>query len=221
MMLILSRAVFLMIPRTGSTWARQALRNSGVRYKEWGAKHSTAPMKPDAPGFRFTFVREPAAWVASRWTLGPWEDQLRHLWCPDPEEFAARVTAPMVEMYFEQFRTLCNFVGHTEALADDLVKALTQAGEKFSERDLRATPRLNESGPEHHLDRGAYYDLMPEQWCQLPPEEIVRIPTDLMAQLPDAAFARLSPEQMIRLSRRLQQEASPQRPRDVPIQVNG
>lgn len=220
-MLLLSRSVFLMAPRTGSTWARQALRNAGVRYKEWGPKHSLAfpsgAGAPHAPAFRFTFAREPAAWARSRWTLGPWEDSLKKLWCPDPGEFCSRLTPAMVEMYFASFANLCQFVGRSESLADDLVRALEQAGEAFNERDLRATPRLNESSG--RLDLGAFYDLMPGQWCGLPAEDLLRMPTDLLPQLPDAAWERLSPAQHRELSKRLLREALPARPRDLPVRV--
>lgn len=193
------------------------MRNAGVRYKEWGTKHCVAPIRSDASGFRFTFVREPAEWVKSRWTLGPWEDELKSFWCPNPDEFSMKVSEPMVDMYFDKYRGLCSFVGRMDSLADDLAKVLRQAGEPFCERDLRATPRINESN--QHLDRGAYYDLMPDQWCGLPAEDIVRIPTDLLPQLPDRAWDRLSQDQMRRLARRLASEAVPARPRDLAIRI--
>ena len=220
-MLILSKSVFLMIPRTGTTWARQAIRNAGVLYKEWGAKHSVAPWRPDnhggTPPFKFTFIREPEAWVRSRWALGPWEDELKTFWSPVFEEFAAKVTAPMVEMYNQKYVGPCNFVGKAESLADDLVTALTQAGEKFNERDLRATPRINESGG--NLIEGAFYDMTEDQWCRLPAEEIVRMPTELLAKLPDLALAKLPPEQLVAMTRRLAKEARPARPTTIPIRV--
>ena len=41
--------------------------------------------------------------------------------------------------------SLVNFVGRQESLVEDLVRALTLAGEEFDEAALRATPKVNET----------------------------------------------------------------------------
>lgn len=218
-MLLLANAVFLMIPRTGTTWARQAMRNAGVRYKEWGPKHSTVfpsgDRNPTASSFRFTFVRSHRDWVRSRWTLGPWEDEFKELWSPDPEEFATRISEELVDAYFSRYTSLCGFVGKIESIADDLVAALKISGTSFSERDLRKTPRINESS--QHLCLGAYYEMPESDWCRLPPEEIIRMPTDLLPQLPEAAWDRLEFDQFKALSKRLASEAVPRIRKEIPV----
>lgn len=143
MPLILPKSVFLMIPRTGSTWARDAIRNSmehGFNLREFGPKHS--PVLPqNHPKFVFSFTREPRAWLVSRHKLGKWNDELSAFWSENPTEFFSKVTDDMVQMYFNKYTSQCNVIGKQESLADDLVAALKAAGETFDEALLRATKR--------------------------------------------------------------------------------
>jgi hypothetical protein len=105
--LILPKSVFLMVPRAASTWARQAIRNAGIPYKEFGPKHGTA-LPPSAPAFRFCLVREPEPWVRSRWVLGTtFEDELSQFWDLDYAKFRETVNDTAVRMYFAKYTNLC------------------------------------------------------------------------------------------------------------------
>ena len=61
--------------------------------------------------------------------------------------FRGRVTDDMVASYFERYTKLCSpgFVGTQENLVEDLIEALTLAGEKFDPGAIRATPPYNVS----------------------------------------------------------------------------
>lgn len=196
MPLIMPRSVLFMIPRTASTWCRQAVRNAGILYREHGPKHGTAlPTDRPMPAFRFCMTREPKAWVRSRWTLGAWEDELTHLWGLDRDEFCASVSDAMVGMYFAKWVQGCKggFVGDCANAADDLVKALRMAGEDFDETALRDTPRINES-PEHgDLYGSALWALKRDQLGQLPPDAIGRLPIELIPKLPAGTLENLPP----------------------------
>lgn len=119
--------------------------------------------------FVFGFVRHPVAWLHSRYHFARasgFEIQRKHrpsaaalwissCWAPTFEQF--------IELYLERFPGIAtqemfrrlglwsdrpaNYVGRTEDMADDLIKALTLAGEVFDVEALRerepvnATPR--------------------------------------------------------------------------------
>lgn len=193
MPLILPKSVMLMVPRAASTWARQAIRNSGLSYKEFGPKHATA-LPPNAPAFKFCFVREPAAWLKSRWVLGPWEDMLTQFWDVDFAKFRAAVSDDMVRMYFGQYTAGCQFVGKAETVADDLVSALRQAGEDFDEVSLRATPRINESPKDGGVIPEVYWNMRRDRLNQLDAGNMSRLPVELIPKLTPAALAKLPPE---------------------------
>ncbi len=206
MPLILPRSVLLMIPRTASTWTAKAIHRSGIKYKQHGPKHATA-LPPNAPSFKFTFTRDPAEWVRSRWTLGRWEDAVSELWTPDLEAFRAAVSPAMVKMYFAAFTQGCDFVGKTETIADDLVTALRKAGEEFDEDELRATPRINESPADGGIIGSAYWEMKKEELKALPAKLIARMPIELLNRLPSETLANLPPDIMASTIKRITTEA--------------
>ncbi len=196
MPLVLPRSVMLMIPRTASTWCRQAIRNAGIKFRDLNPKH--APMVPsqnpplqNVPSFQFTFKREPGAWLKSRWTLGAWEDELTPFWNIDFATFRAAVSDPMVEMYFAKYASRCQYVGFGENIADELVAALRQAGEEFDETSLRDTPKVNASNGELMTD--AYWKMSRDTLNAMPAEHIARFPVELLPKLTEKTLANLPP----------------------------
>ncbi len=202
MPLILPRSSILLVPRAASTWVRQAVRNGGISYREFGPKHSTA-LPADAPGFKFCLIRLPAPWVRSRWALGPWEDELSQFWDVDPEVFRSRLTEPMVQMYFAKYTAGCQFVGHAENAADDLVAALRQAGEDFDEVALRDTPRINESPPDNLPVGEFFWKLRRDDLSALPDDMIANLPIQLYPKLAKDRLAKLPTEILAPLVNRL------------------
>lgn len=206
MPLILPKSVLLMIPRTASTWTAKAIQNSGIKYKQFGPKHATA-LPPNSPAFKFAFTRDPHEWLRSRWAIGRWEDSLTDLWDVDLEKFRANVSVPMVKMYFAEFTKGCDFVGKTESIADDLVMALTRAGEDFDEDALRATPCINQSPPNNDLIGSAYWAMKKDELKTLPPGMISRLPIELLHKLPPETISNLPPDLMVATIKRLSTEA--------------
>jgi hypothetical protein len=196
--LITAKAVFLMIPRTATTWARHAIRNGGITYREVNPKHSpeVLPQNPPisgVPAFKFTFTREPSAWLRSRWTLGKWDDEFSGDWDISFEKFRSNVSDDAIARYFRRYTSQCQFVGKTETIADDLVAALRQAGEDFDETALRDTARCNESPEYGDLYGCALWAMKRDDLGKLPNEMIGRLPVDLIPRLPPDSLGKLPP----------------------------
>jgi hypothetical protein len=212
MPMILPRSVFLMLPRTATTWARQAIRNGGISYRETNPKHApeVLPQNPPlagVPTFRFTFTREPRAWLRSRWTLGKWDDDLSPYWNIDRDKFLTAVNDSMIEMYFAKYTRHCQFVGTCENIADDLVKALRQAGEDFDETALRDTPRINDSPAHGDLYGSALWAMKRDELGNLPPDMMSRLPVDLLPKLPQDSLGKLPPNVLAEMVKRTTQSA--------------
>lgn len=171
MALLLPHSIFFHIPKTGGSWVRSAVSNAGIPVNEiikMPAKHylnvgrlmHTFPTDVHLTDrFRFAFVRHPLTYYQSYWCfrmLRGWDSELtidrtcqndnfeKFVRAVLTEEAEGWVTRNYCRFLGKDFRLL-DFVGRMENLADDLVIALTLAGESFDERALRATPPLNVS----------------------------------------------------------------------------
>lgn len=198
MPLLTDKATFLMIPRTATTWARQAMRNAGIKFVETNPKHSAEvlPQNPplkNVPAFRFTFTRDPATWLKSRWTLGKWDDSLSDFWDIDFAVFRERVNDSMIDMYFKGYTRHCQYVGRMETIADNLVEALRMSGHDFDETELRETPRINESPGDGMMYGSALWAMKRDELGKLPAEMMARLPVDLLPRLPQDALGKLPP----------------------------
>jgi len=112
----------------------------------------------------------------------------------------------MVTMYFGKYTQGCGFVGTSENAADDLVKALRMAGERFDETSLRETPRINESPKAGDPIPEVLWGLNRDELSQLPPEMIGRLPTELFCKLPPGTVANLPASVLAPLASRLAKE---------------
>jgi hypothetical protein len=155
------------VPKTGGTWATQALLNAGVpcrkieasrrdHYNENG--HVWLADLGDAEKLvTVAFVRHPLLWWRSFWAHRmregwPFPDHEidSHASSEDFDEFIAMVVEQLpgfLGVLFERFigpeERPIDFIGRHEHIADDLSRALKQAGEPFDEVALRATPPQN------------------------------------------------------------------------------
>ncbi len=163
MALALPHSIFFHIPKTGGIWVREAIRNAGIPTVEVGERTGHAQVhnqywQVDRKGkFTFAFVRHPLSWYPSFWSyrmLVGWQtmDRVDPFMSLDFERFVwnvIRFDSGQLSDRYERFTGpnpgVLDFVGRTENLAEDLVKALRWAGEKFDEEKLRQTPRYNVS----------------------------------------------------------------------------
>jgi hypothetical protein len=108
--------------------------------------------------YTFAFVRHPLDWWRSFWAF-----RMRRGWqpghpidsrasSPDFDEFIGQVLEHLDGHLAERFGSYIgppeapiSFIGRFESLIDDLVRALTAAGERFDEALLRAHPPSNVS----------------------------------------------------------------------------
>lgn len=183
------RSVFYHVAKSGGIWVKEAMRHSGLPYGRCRDRHVDHPfglkrehstpdvvMDEDKEGrFSFCFVRHPVTWYQSFWCYRIKTDALdmkfpldRLCWHDEFESFVRNV----LDMYPQGFVTRLyqyyvgsgadgvDFIGRQESLADDLVKALTLAGEDFDE-DLLRTTRMRNVASSHRKFRDR---------CKMPPD---------------------------------------------------
>lgn len=187
MAVIMPRSAYIHVPKTGGTWCRAAIKAAGIKHFESGpnvkrklsrthAKFSTAYPTicirdwrngDDRPVKRFTFgfVRNPMAWLESRWAdairkyggvanhdIGNW---FKASFSHDFKQYVDNVirikaNAPSMAMlgrlgYHQDGArwvtdaVKMDFVGRAETLIEDFIKALELAGEKFNDAAIRKT----------------------------------------------------------------------------------
>ena len=162
---ITEKSIFYHIPKTGGIWVETAMKNAGLKLHRAGVnnfkpkfnlihRHNTPQciLSESKKGkFSFCFIRNPVDWYISFWKYRKetrtFENfPLDKIWSEDIKEFILNVkkTYPnfVGEMY-QCYTPYVDFIGRTENLADDLVKALRLAGETFDEEKLRFTPPQN------------------------------------------------------------------------------
>jgi hypothetical protein len=160
-MLLFEHSVFLHVPKTGGTWVRTAARAAGLPFEEYRVDddiHADLSYCPRPDAFKFAFVRHPCDLYASYWRF-----KIREGWDPrnpfdldcGSEQFDRFVRnviekepawcSRMFADYVGPRERAIEFIGRFEHLADDLVLALTSAGELFDEARLRGTPAVNTS----------------------------------------------------------------------------
>jgi hypothetical protein len=166
------RIRFMHIPKTGGTWAEQAMLAAGVELRAPTVSHpmsETARHYSDAghPGlaetvhhdelFTFAFVRHPLAWWRSFWghrMREGWiypEHEIDSRACSDDfEEFLGLVAAHLGGFLTELFarytgapEPTIDFVGRQESIGCDLRTALVRAGQPFDEVALLAQRAAN------------------------------------------------------------------------------
>lgn len=160
MALMLPRSIFFHVQKTDGNWIREAIARAGIPHKEVGPsrefepnRHVTFRSVETRGKFLFAFVRHPLAWYTSFWIyrmFNGWriDDVLDPCLSPDFETFLQNVLrrfpkghlTQRYELYLGPSPGVLDFVGRTERLADDLVRALRLAGEEFNEERLRRTP---------------------------------------------------------------------------------
>ena len=147
-----------------SNWREVVSHSLGMRRAhetQWGIANEE---KDDI--FSFTFVRKPLDWYKSYWADRKFsrETKNKKYWGAFPLDFAwdesfDQFVLNATKMFSQGALTLIyqsflgldgddlDFVGRQENLVEDLVKALTLAGEDFNEEKLRNVGKKNVSAP--------------------------------------------------------------------------
>ena len=165
-MLILQNCRMLCTPKTGSSWSSAAVLRASEHAKPFGVargRYYHAPLRgvfsqlSHMPAM--AFVRHPLTWYKSIWSFRAMH-QVRNMkfpvdrhWVPDYEEFVISMldaypggfVTQLFQYYVGKNGDGLDFVGRQENLTNDLVTALTLAGETFDEDLLRGTKRYNVS----------------------------------------------------------------------------
>jgi hypothetical protein len=153
------KMAYIHVPKTGGTWAMQALEAVGIHYKVNGygaASHVHWDGMPERP-FRFGFVRYPATWYLSYWsyvrsTDQPVSDNPLDRAVLECEEFSSfvdvactRLRGFLSDMYnvFLGPPDAIEFIGRYENLQEDLIKALQLSGECEDWEDADFDPIRN------------------------------------------------------------------------------
>lgn len=184
MAVILPNSVMIHVPKTGGSWCRTAIKKAGIKHKELnthkgkGCRHEGISQIRKQIGNRFTFgfVRNPITWMQSRWaysmrnTQGEGDGTL--LWSGDFNTWVMNVLERQPTFVLDKtlrlvgytckdgewvVRQQLGFIGKTENLTDDLIQALTLAGESFDESIIRQIPPQKVcSRNQHWLPRCKY-----------------------------------------------------------------
>jgi hypothetical protein len=165
------KLIFYSVPKTGSRWVLQAMKNGGIKLKRGpmnkrpvmglNAHHSPPGVTPEEYRhlFQFCFVRKPVPWYRSFWSYRKTHPEWRiergtpfwfdNHWDESFERFAENVLEAHPEGLLTQVYKLytedVHFVGRQERLGEDLLKALRMSGVKVDEEKVRDTPRQNVS----------------------------------------------------------------------------
>ncbi len=163
---MLPRSLFVHIPKTGGVWVRRAITQAGVSTVEAGHAslaagnmHNRTRSINTQGRFQFAFVRHPLNWYASFWSYRMFSG-----WSTLPASLDACMSVDFDRFIRNALRAFpqgwvgdhyrrylgsaldgVDFIGRTERLSEDLVRALRLAGETFDEAALRAVPRQNVS----------------------------------------------------------------------------
>lgn len=160
-MLILPNSCFLHVPKTGGSWVKKAIIASGIQCEDYrvdGDPHIGLDQCPALDKFKFAFVRHPVHLYRSYWqykmtnewdTRNPldmecqsdnFNDFVRNVINKYPGHYGKNIISFIGETENE-----IEFIGRYENIVDDLITALTSAGESFDEGIIRNLPPYNVS----------------------------------------------------------------------------
>lgn len=167
-----NKSIFYHIPRTGGMWAKGVARRSGVMYdraEKNSIRHRLSLMREHGTPegvkesakeglFSFAFVRMPFEWYKSFWAHRKihedsfvaafpldfaWDSNFEKFIINNLRMFPHGFLTDVYQCFVGKDGKDLDFVGKQENLTEDLIKALTLAGEEFNERTIRRTKRFN------------------------------------------------------------------------------
>lgn len=137
------KCIYIHIPKTGGMFVNYVCGEYGT-YREINSLDEIPKGK-----FIFTFIRNPIYWYASWWAFDKEalpKTILNDLYDKDFDKFIDNVCEKaqgFLTNYFKQFTDLCDFVGETKTLKEDLIKAFELCGQKHDRGKILNTSRIN------------------------------------------------------------------------------
>lgn len=147
-MIELKNSIFFDIPKTGGSWVSEGL----VQYMDGNFISGTSHQPPTGKEkkFTFTFIRYPVDWYKSYYAsrvdqkimpAHQFEQFIEKMYAGE-KVFGRKWTS--LSDFFEPYLK-CDFVGKTESLGKDLIKALDIAKESRDKGNLLDRPKVNQS----------------------------------------------------------------------------
>jgi hypothetical protein len=173
MSLILPNSVFLHIPKTGGMWVREVLHNCNLVVKSYEFRHDipVADERYHTINYRFCFVRHPATWYKSYWSMrnsdSSWDMMVPlDKYCHDGDfnTFINKVLFYFRDGYlynlYLSWAEDCIYVGMMEKLPYSLIDALGYAGEDYDIDIIKNTPKINVGDYDVFYDSGQAKKIM-------------------------------------------------------------
>jgi len=172
MAIIMEKAIFFHMPKTGGSWVRIALRRATMVLAEIN-RHLTPREVRHNNLYTFTFVRHPLTFYQSFWAYkmrSGWKsegiDTFRNddfnLFVSNVVEQAPGWCSRMMDRHIGH---KMKFIGKCENIVDDTVTALKNAGQKFDQKILVETPPENVSYELPEYDRKIAEKVMKVEDC--------------------------------------------------------
>lgn len=182
MPLKLPHSVFFHIAKTGGTWVRDVIRHMEIPSEEWYCDFHTdhkkcfhqGPLYYDCnDAFTFAFVRHPLSLYQSYWSFkmrnphirsahdaNVLKDTFEEYGWTVVEKFPDGIVSNTYKQFCGENLEQLSYIGRQESLTEDLITALSMAGEQFDPEFIRAFHPRNVSS------------CMPEfrEQCQYSPE---------------------------------------------------
>lgn len=160
-MLILPNSCFLHVPKTGGSWVKKAIIASAIDVEDYridGNPHIGLADCPCPEKFKFAFVRHPVQLYRSYWRFkmglgwdpkNPLDNACRS---ENFQQFIRNILAKYpgvlgknLNQFVGEAGNEIDFIGKYENLVEDLISALTMAGEVFDAEAIRKTAPYNVS----------------------------------------------------------------------------
>lgn len=183
--LLLPRSRFLHVPKTGGNWVSAVLGALFPDARRMPKIHTSLGSARGKRRFTFAFVRHPLTWYQSYFSYkerkgwdpkNDWDQVVR---AGTFEEFMRRAIDETPGYYSKLLRRFVgrpgeeiDFIGKSERLMEDLIRALQAAGESFEPEEVRKVPPVNESDYRQHP--AVYSDDLAERVLKAEVEAVQR-----------------------------------------------